>query len=165
MDGSINGHERCADALGARDHAAEPNRQVRHIGEQVGDGAVAEMIGAVEMPDERGQARPVAGGCLGYGRRRDSGGAGRATDRVLDVIGDLRADGGQFPDLGDAWCAHIGQGRVERGMAGGAGAWMERHDRIRLTALASMAGMAWLPASFSPTWHLGRARRRAWWVG
>jgi hypothetical protein len=118
----------------------------------------------MEVANQRRQARPVAGSRLGRGRRGDRGRAGWAADGVLNVIGDLRTNDGQFPDLGDVRWSHIGQDRVEPHLAGGAGFWMERHDHVRLTARTRVAGMPGLPAGFSPPWPLGRAWWGARWV-
>jgi hypothetical protein len=165
VDGGSERGQRLTHPLRAGHHAAEADGQIGPIGEQVANRPIAEVIRSVQMADQCGHAWAVASASLRRQRGRHAGGAGRAADRVLDIVGHDRGDRWQVPHLGRLRRGRIRQGWGEGRRALRAGGGMEWDDGVRLAPCAGGAGMIWLTATRAPARRFRRARWGAGRIG
>ncbi len=165
VDGGIERGQRRTHPLRAGCHAAEADGQIGHIGEQVANRPIAEVVRSVQRADQRGHTRAVAGAVLRRACGRHAGGAGRAADRVLDIVRHVWGDRWRFPHLG-----RLRRGRIRQGWGKGrralwAGGGMEWDDGVGLAPFAGGAGMIGLAAAWTPARRVRRARRGAGRIG
>ena len=165
VDGGIERGQRPTHLLRAGHHAAEADEQIGHIGEQVAKRPIAEVVRSVQMADQRGHTRAVAGAGLRREFGRHAGGAGRAADRVLDIVCHVWGDRWQFLHLGRLRRDRIRQGWGKGRRALWTGGGMEWDDGVELAPFAGGAGVIGLAIAWTPVRCFRRARRSAGRIG